>query len=124
MAMQLQQSGMDVEHIILRVVKRGKASEWLAAAPHHMFVSHGKLALLAQSFLTYFDQLPICVRSDGTNATDLLHTSAKSPGVAYRVLNCELDYNHALCFFLVAGLTARSYLYAHSRKSNRSRLFC
>ncbi len=86
-----------------------------------MFVSHGKLALLAQSFPTYFDQLPIGVRSDSTNATNLLHTSAKSPGVAYRVLTCELDYYHRLCFFLVAGLTARSYLYAHSRKSKRSR---
>jgi hypothetical protein len=104
---------------MLRVVKRGHESQWLDDAPPHSFVSHGKLVLLVQSFPTYFADVPIGVRvslnKNGNTRRSLLNTSQKSPNIPYPVVHHTLNYTHRICFWIVAGLTTRNYLYAHTR---------
>jgi hypothetical protein len=101
---------------MLRVVKRGQEADLDAdAAPHH-FLFHGELVLLVQSFPLYFARLPVGGRNVGTGHA-LQCVNPKSPNVAYPVVPVSLHYQHRICFWIIAGLTARDHLYAHTRQA-------
>ena len=101
---------------MLRVVKRGLEAELGAVAPPHHFLFHGELVLLVQSFPVYFARLPVGGRADGTGHV-LKFVTPKSPGVAYPVVSKHLHYYHRMCFWIIAGLTARDHLFAHKRQA-------
>ena len=99
---------------MLNVVKRGKETEMGDVAPPHHFLFHAELVLLVQCFSSYFAHLPVGGRACRTGHV-LQCASAKSPGVEYPIINQFLDYQHRICFWIIAGLTARDRWYAHTR---------
>jgi hypothetical protein len=99
---------------MLNVVKRGQETEMGDVAPPHHFLFHAELVLLVQCFSSYFAHLPVGGRACRTGHV-LQCASAKSPGVEYPIINQFLDYQHRICFWIIAGLTARDRWYAHTR---------
>ncbi len=99
---------------MLNVVKRGQENEMGDDAPPHHFLFHAELVLIIQCFSLYFKNLPVGGRFSNTGHT-LQCATPKSPGCAYPVITQQLNYQHRICFLIIAGLTARDRLYAHTR---------
>ena len=62
----------------------------------------------------YFAHLLIGERAYSTGQV-LQCVSPKSPRVSYPIISQYLHYSHRICFWIIAGLTARDHLYAHTR---------